>query len=66
MDRYSALRRSAQELGVDGIALVPGPNFERIYDKAFHSHERPLLRACEPVGENADDLNSIPEEVSGL
>ena len=24
------------------------------------------LAACEPVGENADDLNSIPEEVSGL
>ncbi|SDK40090.1 M24 family metallopeptidase [Aliiruegeria lutimaris] len=43
MDRYSALRQTARQLGVDAIALVPGPNFERLYNKSFHSHERPLV-----------------------
>lgn len=43
MDRYSALRQTARDMGVDGIALVPGPNFERLYNASFHSHERPLV-----------------------
>lgn len=43
MDRFRALRRLALDLGVDGIALVPGPNFERLMGARFHSHERPLL-----------------------
>ncbi len=43
MDRYSEYRRTARDLGVDAVAIVPGPNFERLYDKAFHSNERPLV-----------------------
>lgn len=42
-DRYAAFRRIAQDLGVDAVALVPGPNFERLYDAAFGSNERPLV-----------------------
>ncbi|MEZ5780016.1 MAG: Xaa-Pro peptidase family protein [Paracoccaceae bacterium] len=42
-DRYAAFRGIARDLGLDAVALVPGPNFERLYDKSFHSHERPLV-----------------------
>lgn len=42
-DRYSDLRGVAKGLGVDAVALVPGPNFERLYGKAFPSHERPFV-----------------------
>ena len=47
-DRYSEYRKVAQDLGVDAIVLVPGPNFTRLFDASFHSHERPLL-AVVPV-----------------
>ena len=30
-DRYAAHRAIARDLGVDAVALVPGPNFERLY-----------------------------------
>ncbi|MDV7142771.1 Xaa-Pro peptidase family protein [Tropicimonas sp. TH_r6] len=43
MDRYSALRQTARDLDADAIAIVPGPNFERLFLKSFHSHERPLM-----------------------
>ncbi|MEL7461284.1 MAG: Xaa-Pro peptidase family protein [Pseudomonadota bacterium] len=43
MDRYSELRGVATALGVEATALVPGPNFERLYAKAFASHERPFV-----------------------
>ncbi|WP_068108745.1 M24 family metallopeptidase [Tropicimonas marinistellae] len=43
MDRYSALRRTARDVGADAVALVPGPNFERLYNTSFHSLERPLV-----------------------
>ncbi len=42
-DRYEALRALALHLGVDAVALVPGPNFERLYNRSFNSHERPLV-----------------------
>ena len=42
-DRYRDFRQLAVDLGVDAVALVPGPNFTRLYDKSFHSHERPLV-----------------------
>ena len=42
-DRYRDFRRLAVDLGVDAVALVPGPNFTRLYNKSFHSHERPLV-----------------------
>jgi len=47
-DRYSEYRKVAQELGVDAVALVPGPNFSRLFDASFHSLERPLV-AIVPV-----------------
>lgn len=43
MDRYVAHRAVARTLGVDAVALVPGPNFVRVMGKDFHSHERPLV-----------------------
>lgn len=43
MDRYAPCRRVARDLGVDAIALVPGPNFTRLLGKAFFSLERPFL-----------------------
>lgn len=42
-DRYREFRRIAVDMGVDAVALVPGPNFVRLYEKNFHSHERPLV-----------------------
>ncbi|MDA3857089.1 MAG: aminopeptidase P family protein, partial [Roseovarius sp.] len=33
----------AATLGVDGVALVPGPNFTRALGHSFMSHERPFL-----------------------
>lgn len=42
-DRYSELRSVARTLGVEAVALVPGPNFERLYGKPFMSNERPLV-----------------------
>ena len=41
--RYQEYRDLARRLGVDAIALVPGPNFTRLMRKSFHSHERPLV-----------------------
>lgn len=42
-DRYSEYRQVARTLGVDAVALVPGPNFVRLFNQNFHSHERPLV-----------------------
>jgi len=42
-DRYTEVRTVARTLGVDAVALVPGPNFERLYGKRFMSNERPLV-----------------------
>nr|WP_252731541.1 Xaa-Pro peptidase family protein [Lentibacter algarum] len=33
----------ARELGVDAVALVPGPNFSRALEHSFMSHERPFV-----------------------
>lgn len=40
MADYRAL---ASDLGVDAIGLVPGPNFTRVLNQSFMSHERPFL-----------------------
>lgn len=37
---YAAL---AKDLGIDAVALVPGPNFTRALEHSFMSHERPFL-----------------------
>ncbi len=42
-DRYAAHRAIARDLGVDAVALVPGPNFERLYDASFGTNERPMV-----------------------
>lgn len=42
-DRYAEYRAVAKNLGVDAVALVPGPNFTRLMRKSFYSHERPLV-----------------------
>ncbi|MGB0843804.1 MAG: M24 family metallopeptidase [Alphaproteobacteria bacterium] len=51
IDRYSEFRDLAKTLGHDAIALVPGPNFTRLYNKSFHSHERPLVIIIPVEGE---------------
>lgn len=52
-DRYSEYRSVARALGVDAIVLVPGPNFTRLFDASFHSHERPLLAIIPASGQPA-------------
>jgi Xaa-Pro dipeptidase len=42
-DRLSAYAAVAAKLGVDAVALVPGPNFTRVVEHSFMSHERPFL-----------------------
>lgn len=42
-ERYAEHREIARALGVDAVALVPGPNFTRLFHQDFHSHERPLV-----------------------
>ena len=42
-DRYAAHRSVAARMGVDAVALVPGPNFERLYGQSFGTNERPLV-----------------------
>lgn len=41
--RLSAYSKVAKDLGVDAVALVPGPNFTRALNHSFMSHERPFL-----------------------
>ncbi|TCP43308.1 M24 family metallopeptidase [Rhodovulum marinum] len=33
----------AARLGVDAVAIVPGPNFTRMTGRSFHTNERPLV-----------------------
>lgn len=42
-DRYAEYRAVARSLGVDALALVPGPNFTRLLRHAFYTNERPLV-----------------------
>tara|TARA_R110002049_G_scaffold44333_6_gene130184 strand:- start:42415 stop:43551 length:1137 start_codon:yes stop_codon:yes gene_type:complete len=42
-DRLSDYAAIATDLGVDAVALVPGPNFTRAVQHSFMSHERPFL-----------------------
>ena len=41
--RLSAYSEVAVGLGIDAVALVPGPNFTRAIEHVFMSHERPFL-----------------------
>ena len=49
-DRYDALRTIAKAEGLDAIALVPGSNFSRVFNKEFHQNERPLVVVIPVVG----------------
>lgn len=41
--RLSEYAQVAIEMGVDAVALVPGPNFTRAIGHSFMSHERPFV-----------------------
>ncbi|QDL93623.1 aminopeptidase P family protein [Paroceanicella profunda] len=41
--RYAVLREAMVAAGLDAVALVPGANFMRIFGRAFHQNERPLV-----------------------
>ncbi|WP_380058125.1 M24 family metallopeptidase [Falsihalocynthiibacter sp. SS001] len=41
--RLSEYAGVARKLGVDAVALVPGPNFNRAVEHPFMSHERPFV-----------------------
>ncbi|MCG6903194.1 MAG: Xaa-Pro peptidase family protein [Rhodobacter sp.] len=49
----SEYARVARDLGVDAVALVPGPNFTRAVKHLFMSNERPFLIAVPAHGEPA-------------
>jgi len=42
-DRYAQYRAVARKLGVEALALVPGPNFTRLLHHSFYTNERPLV-----------------------
>lgn len=50
LDDYA---RIAADLGVDAVALVPGPNFTRAFGHPFMSHERPFLAVIPARGRPA-------------
>lgn len=52
-DRYENLRIVAQTLSLDAIALVPGANFQRLFNVNFHQNERPLMVLVPANGEPA-------------
>jgi len=49
----NAYAQVARDLGVDAVALVPGPNFSRALGQSFMSHERPFLVVIPAVGASA-------------
>jgi Xaa-Pro dipeptidase len=49
-DRLSQYAAVAADLGVDAVALVPGPNFTRALNQSFMSHERPFLLVIPAAG----------------
>ncbi|MDC0434743.1 Xaa-Pro peptidase family protein [bacterium] len=53
VDRYDALREVAKAQDVDAIALVPGANFARLFNKEFHQNERPLVVVIPAQGKPA-------------
>ncbi len=49
-DRLTAYAAIAADLGVDAVALVPGPNFTRAVEHVFMSHERPFMLVVPAAG----------------
>jgi Xaa-Pro dipeptidase len=52
-DRFGDYRRVAERLGVEAVALVPGPNFERVFTRPFSTSERPHVVVIPVTGEPA-------------
>ncbi len=48
--RLAAYAGVACDLGVDAVALVPGPNFTRALNQSFMSHERPFMMVIRANG----------------
>ena len=48
--RLAAYGDVAAKLGVDAVALVPGPNFTRALNRSFSSHERPFMMVIPAQG----------------
>ena len=59
MDRYADCRVVARRLGVDAVALVPGPNFAQVLGRNFPSHERPFVLVIPAEGEPAAIVPSL-------
>ena len=65
-ERLAAYAGLAADLGVDAVALVPGPNFTRAVGHPFMSHERPFLLVVPAEGEPAALVpNRYPTASSG-
>ena len=52
-ERLAAYAAIAADMGMDALALVPGPNFTRAVERPFMSHERPFLLVVPATGEPA-------------
>jgi Xaa-Pro dipeptidase len=52
-DRYADYREVAKKLGVEALALVPGPNFARLMHAHFGTNERPLVLVIPVEGQPA-------------
>jgi Xaa-Pro dipeptidase len=52
-DRLSPYRQVARDLRTDAVALVPGPNFERLLGRPFPTSERPFIVVVPESGEPA-------------
>ncbi|WP_420859320.1 M24 family metallopeptidase [Marivivens marinus] len=52
-DRLADYAEVAKRMGVDAVALVPGPNFTRVVHHPFMSHERPFVLAVGADGRAA-------------
>ncbi len=52
-DRLADYTAVASDLGADAVALVPGPNFTRLVEHGFMSHERPFLLVVPATGSAA-------------
>ncbi|MCF3593379.1 Xaa-Pro peptidase family protein [Rhodobacteraceae bacterium LMO-12] len=52
-DRLADYAAVASDLGADAVALVPGPNFTRLVEHGFMSHERPFLLVVPATGSAA-------------
>lgn len=41
--QFAAVQGVMQNMGLDAVAIVPGANFKKIFNREFHLMERPLL-----------------------